>query len=106
MSNTRIFLIILICSVCTFAERFFPFAVFGKHEVPPIVKYLGKALPTAVMTTLVVYCLRGINFGSAAGFLPHLIATAVTAALHIWRGNTLLSVGGGTAVYMILLRIM
>ena len=106
MSSMRIAAIIIICAACTFFERFLPFALFSKHEVPPAVKYLGKVLPTAVMTTLVVYCLRSVSFHSAGGFVPQLAAAGATALLHIWKGNMLLSVGGGTAIYMILLKIM
>ena len=58
----RTVLIIIICAVCTFAERLFPFAVFGKREIPPIIKYLGNVLPTAVIASLVIYCMRNITF--------------------------------------------
>lgn len=93
--------IIAICALVTFLERYLPFAVFGGREVPPLVKYLGKILPMAVIAALVIYCLRGITFSAPSGFVPPLVAAAVTALLHLWRGNTLLSVAGGTAVYML-----
>ena len=100
----RSILIIAVCSLCTFAERLLPFAVFGRRDVPGVVRYLGKILPMAVIAALTVYCLRGISFDSVAGFVPALAAAAVTAALHLWRGSTLLSVVGGTAAYMLLIR--
>lgn len=99
----RSILIIAVCSLCTFAERLLPFAVFGRRAVPDVVRYLGKILPMAVIAALTVYCLRGISFASAAGCVPAL-AAAVTAALHLWRGRTLISVVGGTAVYMLLVQ--
>ncbi len=103
MTDTqRALLIIGICVLCTFSERLLPFLLFRKGEVPKIVSYVGKHLPTAVILTLVVYCLRGVSFGSAGAFLPQIIAVAVTAALHAFVGNTLLSVVGGTAVCMVL----
>lgn len=106
MSSTvvRSIIIIAICSVCTFAERLFPFVVFGSRRVPKAVRYLGAVLPPAVIATLVVYCLRSVSFSSASGFVPSLISVAVTATLHLIKGNTLLSVGGGTACYMILVQ--
>ena len=97
----RSILIIAICALVTFLERYLPFAVFGRREVPSLVKYLGKILPMAVIAALVVYCLRSTVFSSLSGFVPALTAAAVTALLHLWRGNTLLSVAGGTAVYML-----
>ena len=100
----RSILIIAVCSLCTFAERLLPFAVFGRRAVPDVVRYLGKILPMAVIAALTVYCLRGISFASAAGCVPALAAAAVTAALHLWRGRTLISVVGGTAVSMLLVQ--
>jgi len=69
-----------------------------------LVRYLGNILPVAVMATLVIYCLRAVDLSSWAGFMPQLIAVAVTAGLHFWKGNTLLSVTGGTVCYMVLIR--
>ena len=98
--------IIAICAVCTFASRYLPFAVFGDRPVPSLVRYLGKYLPMAVMTTLVVYCLRHVGFASAAGFVPELAAVAVVIAIHLWRHNTFLSIVGGTACYMLLVQMI
>jgi len=97
-------LIIALCAVCTFAERALPFWVFGNRPVPGIIRYLGRILPPAVMMTLVAYVLRGVSFASLGGFLPEAIAVAATTALHLWRRNTLLSILGGTACYMLLVQ--
>lgn len=102
----RSILIIALCAACTFAERLLPFAVFGRRGTPKLVAYLGRMLPMAVITTLVVYCLRGLRFTSLSGFLPQLLAAGVTAALHFWKGNTLVSVVGGTACYMLLVQLV
>lgn len=98
--------IIAVCVACTFLERALPFLLFGGREVPKIVRYLGRILPMAVMTTLVVYCLRGITFTAAGEFLPELISVAVVAALHLWRRNTFLSIVVGTALYMVLVQMV
>ena len=60
----RSILIIAVCAACTFAERLFPFVIFRGREVPEVVRYLGKILPTAIIATLTIYCLRGASFGS------------------------------------------
>lgn len=106
ISVTQSILIMLACALCTFAERLLPFVVFRGGKTPKIVEYLGKILPTAIMATLVVYCLRGTTFESFGGFLPQLIAVAVTALLHLWKRNTLISVLGGTVVYMCLIQFV
>lgn len=38
--------------------------------------------------------------------LPELIAIAVTAGLHLWKRNTLISIGAGTVVYMLLVQLV
>lgn len=100
--------IIAVVALCTLLTRALPFWLFGRRgKAPsPFILYLGKVLPTAVMAVLVVYCLRGTSLGSAAGFLPQLGGVAAVVALHLWKGIDLVSIAGGTAVYMILLRIL
>ena len=99
-------LIIGICAVCTFGERLLPFLIFRKGEIPSLIRYLGKVLPLAIMATLVVYCLRGTSFDTYANFMPQIVAVAVTVVLHLWKGNTLLSVFGGTLTYMCLVQFV
>lgn len=98
--------IIAICAACTFFERALPFLIFGNRPVPRMIYYLGAILPMAVMATLVVYCVRSVTFTAAAGFVPQLLAVAVTAVLHWWKNNTLVSIVGGTACYMLLVQLV
>lgn len=97
-------LIIAVCAACTFAERALPFVLFRGREVPGVIRYLGRALPLAIMTTLIVYCVRDISFTAADRFIPYLAACTATAGLHLLRHNSFLSILGGTAVYMILVQ--
>ena len=102
----RSVLIIVICGAVTFGERYLPFAIFGGREVPPVILYLGRLLPSAVIAALVVYCLRYTGFSALSGWVPPLAAAALTALLHLWRKNTLLSVVGGTVCYMLLVQVV
>lgn len=98
--------IVLVACACTVLTRALPFVLFGRSGSPGRgVLYLGRVLPPAVMAILVVYCLRSTSFAAAADFAPQL-AAVVVVLLHLWRRNTLLSIAGGTAVYMILLRLL
>lgn len=63
-------------------------------------------LPPAMMDLLVVYCLRGVDVSAPPHGLPELIAIAVTAGLHLWKRNTLISIGAGTVVYMLLVQLV
>ena len=104
--NTHALLIVLVCAGVTLLLRALSFACFGgKDGVPGWVASLGGMLPPAIMAALVVYCLKSVPYGTFADGARQLAAAAVVVALHLTRRNTLLSIAGGTAVYMILIRI-
>ena len=107
MSNTQLILMIAVAGACTFATRLFPFALFGgKKEVPHFITYLGAVLPVAILGILIVYCLRDFEKGSINYILPQIIAVALTAGIHLWKKNTLLSIAVGTIGYMLLIHFV
>ena len=96
---------IVVMAAVTFLTRFLPFLLFDRGESPPrIVLYLGRVLPPAIIAMLIVYCLRGVSFASPAGWVPQLVCVAVVVALHLWKHNNLLSIFGGTVLYMVLVQ--
>ena len=98
---------IALCAAATMLTRFLPFLVFSpKKETPKYIQYLGKALPCAVFGMLVVYCLKNVSIFSGSHGLPEGIAIVVTAALHLWKKQTLLSIAGGTVCYMLLVQFV
>ena len=100
-------LIILAVAATTFATRVVPFLIFPKgKEIPPIIQYLGKVLTPAVIGMLVVYCLKNTTILQAPHGIPEAIAVAVTALLHVWKRNNLLSIGCGTVLYMVLIQMI
>ena len=100
-------LTIAICALATMATRFLPFLVFrGGRPTPPLVIYLGKALPSAIFAMLVVYSLRNVDVLSQSHGLPELLAIVVTVALHLWKRQMLVSIAGGTVCYMLLVQLV
>lgn len=98
-------LIIIVVALTTFATRAVPFLIFPKgKEIPKIVQYLGKVLTPAVIGMLVVYCLKNTPIVNEPHGIPELIAVVTVAGLHVWRRNTLLSIGVGTVLYMFLIQ--
>ena len=97
--------IILAVAAGTQITRWLPFWLFPENKQPPaVVIYLGRVLPPAMMGLLVVYCLKDAAWMTAPHGAPELLAIAVVVLLHRWRGNVLLSIAGGTAVYMLLVQ--
>ena len=99
--------IVAVAALVTAATRFLPFLIFrdGK-KTPEFIVYLGKVLPCAIMGMLVVYCLKDISFLNAPYGIPEFLGCAAVAALHVWKRNTLLSIGAGTAFYMLLVQLV
>ncbi len=98
---------IAVMALVTMATRFLPFLIFGqKRKTPEIIVYLGKVLPCAIMGMLVIYCLKDVSFLQAPYGIPELLGIAVVAALHLWKRQSLLSIGVGTVFYMVLVQFI
>lgn len=98
--------LIAIMAIVSLLMRALPFIVFGKGKIPKAVQYLGNVLPGALMGMLVIYCFKSTVIASFPFGLPELIATVVVVGLHLWKKNTLLSIGVGTVLYMILVQVV
>ncbi len=107
MTLAQQFVTVAVCVLATMATRFLPFLVFSdKKPTPKYIQYLGKALPAAVFGMLVVYSLKNINLAGPTHGLPELISVAVTAAVHLWKKNMLLSIFAGTVCNMLLVQLV
>lgn len=94
-----------VLAAATALTRFAPFWLFPKEKpVPKAISYLGKVLPGAAMGLLVVYCLKDVEWMVPPHGAAEILAVAAVVALHCWKRNTLLSVGGGTVLYMLLVQ--
>lgn len=104
MTTAQSILTILAVVLGTMTTRFLPFLIFPEGKEPPrYITYLGTVLPYAVIGLLVVYCLKDA-FGGGHFALPELTAILFIIVLHKWKRNTLLSIGGGTVLYMFLVQ--
>ena len=98
---------IAVIALVTAALRFLPFLIFGEsRKTPPLITYLGQVLPYAIMGMLVVYCLKDVDLTQSPFGIPEAIGCTVVAGLHIWKRNTLLSIGAGTVCYMLLVQLV
>lgn len=93
-------ILIGVIALVTLMTRALPFIAFSNKK-NPIIEYLGQVLPYSIMAMLVVYCLKDINLLSQFHGLSEIISVLVVIVLHVYKRNTLLSIIGGTIVYMI-----
>ena len=101
--------VITVCMVIlgTIATRYLPFILFSsKKPTPKYIQYLGKMLPSAAMGLLVIYSYKDVSILGGSHGLPELIATAVIVLLHLWKRQMLVSIAGGTVVYMLLVQMV
>ena len=90
----------------TMMTRFLPFLIFPEGKEPPeFIQYLGKVLPYAVIGLLVIYCLKDVP-GSGTYGIPEFLAIAFIVLLYRWKKSILLSIGGGTVFYMLLVQFV
>lgn len=98
-------IMILAVAAGTQLTRWLPFWLFPESKEPPaLVTYLGKVLPPAMMGLLVAYCLKDVSLIAAPHGIPEAIALAAVVGLHLWKRNVLLSIAGGTILYMVLVQ--
>jgi branched-subunit amino acid transport protein AzlD len=101
----EILVAVLAMGLVTLACRAAPFVLFGKRRPPALLDYAQRYLPPMIMTVLVFNSYKSLNLSAPPWGLPALVAGLVVAALQAWRRNALLSIVGGTALYMALTRL-
>lgn len=104
-SVTQLFIFFGVVTLGTVLTRALPFLLFPENkEIPKYVKYLADILPYTIIGMLVVYCLKNISFTQSPHAVPEILSILLITILHIWKKNTLLSIGGGALFYMILVQ--
>ena len=77
-----------------------------KSSTEPLLAFVEKIVPPAAMTVLAFNTLGGaFRENLTDGFLVF-AAALFTALIHLWKRNSLVSILGGTILYMILVRVI
>lgn len=100
MSNLELFLAILVMSGVNLFTRVFPFLFFKKRDLPKSLIFIEKFFPATIMTILIFYTLKDIDFSSYPYGMKELLAIFFTIALHLGLKNYLISIFFGTIFYM------
>jgi len=99
--STSTIIIALMVILSSFLTRAIPFVVFSKKHEHPYIEYLGNVLPFASIGLLIIDCMKHTNILITPYGTPELFAILTIVALHFWKNNSLLSIVGGTSIYMI-----
>ncbi len=89
-------------ALVTFGLRALPFLAARFLQSHPLVQRLGRFLPLAIMTLLLLHTLVGSARQNPAGPWAELAAVTAVVVLQWWRRHALLSILAGTALYVLL----
>lgn len=104
--HNYILAVTLVAAAVTWALRALPFAVLAPLRDSKILPYLAESMPLGVMAILTVYTLRNVQIVEMTSIIPAAVGVIVTAVLHLWKANMLLSIVCGTTGYMLLAFVM
>lgn len=91
----------------TFALRAVPFAALQPLRESRLVADLALWMPVGILAILAVSTLRSSLGADDSRLLPAVLAAAVTVVVHLVGGRrTLLSVGAGTAAFVLLVNLV
>ncbi|MFD7001435.1 branched-chain amino acid transporter permease [Streptomyces mirabilis] len=106
-STSYLITVLAIVFALTFALRALPFAVLRTLRGSALVRQLSVWMPVGILAILAVTALHGTITRDPHGTGYTLLAVAVTIGVHLAFGRrTILSVGIGTAVYVVLLNTL
>ncbi|MCQ2108588.1 MAG: branched-chain amino acid transporter permease [Fibrobacter sp.] len=107
MTSQQQIITIAILALMTVLTRALPFLIFPAGKpTPKYIQYLGKALPLAVFGMLVVYCLKDVKWLEGMHGIPEIAGIVAVVLTHLLRRQLFLSMAVGTALYMVLIRVM
>lgn len=99
--------VLAIVFTITLALRAVPFAVLGRLRDSAIVRRLSVWMPVGILAILAVTALHGTIEADPHATAYALLAVAVTTGVHLaFDRRTILSVGIGTAVYVVLVNAL
>lgn len=84
------------------ACRAIPFLLFANRKAPAALAFVEKYMPPVAMTVLAASSYASLKWAERPHGLPELAAGLFVVLAHLWKRNSLLSIFGGTALYMVL----
>lgn len=88
--------LILLCAAATMTILFLPFILLRPD----------RELPSAIFALLVIYCLKDVSLRETPHGIPEFLSLLLTGFLHIRKRPLMLSMAGGTFLYMVLLQFV
>jgi branched-subunit amino acid transport protein AzlD len=118
-SVSEALILTVVMAAVIFFCRVFPFLFFREKNTAgtgvedtqnrrkaAFLAFAEKTVPPAALTVLAFNALAGPVRTNHSEIIPALAAAVFTALVHLWRRNPLISIFGGTALFMVLQRVL
>lgn len=112
LTSSEAVIVTLAIGVMMLALRLIPFLIFSKHKTPKFFSFIEKFIPAVSIAVLFIVCIKSSTSDlivanpkyveEIPSVVCALVSITVTALLHLWKGNAMLSIFGGTILYMVL----
>ena len=112
LTSSEAVIVTLAIGVMMLALRLIPFLIFSKHKTPKFFSFIEKFIPAVSIAVLFIVCIKSSTSDlivanpkyveEIPSVVCAVVSIAVTAILHILKGNAMISIFGGTILYMIL----
>lgn len=107
MTDLQLLITVLAMALATMLTRFLPFFLFPEHKpVPKVITMLADRLPYASLGMLLVYALKDVRVSQAPYGTYEALSLIAIALVHHYKNNTLLSIGSGLIVYLVLMNLI
>lgn len=112
LTSTEAVIATFAIGIMIFALRVVPFLIFGNRKTPAFFGFIEKFVPAISIAVLFVACFKekttdlifknGLDLSQLPSAGVAVAASVATAALHLWKKNAMMSIFGGTILYMVL----
>ena len=121
VSTTTALLYTIVLGAVIFLCRFLPFVLFkesaktekNQNKIKNFLEFIEATVPAVAMTVLAVNALASLSKdiiteqpSNPVALIPLAASALITSVLHVWKRNALISIFGGTALYMVLKALM
>ena len=101
MDNVQLFGFFVVMGIATFITRALPFVALAQVRSHSILDRFGKSLPPMIMVVLVCFGLMSLEIDSVDRGGLSALALFIVITLHAFFRHPLLSILGGTGVYVV-----
>ncbi len=93
---------VFVMAAVILASRALPFLLFSRRKAPAALSFVERYMPPVAMTVLAASSFATIRWVEFPYGGPEVVAGIAVALVHLWKRNALISIFGGTGLYLLL----